>query len=87
MYILVLGAVLLSLCIVAVERRRGSPAGGLIGVITLSFACFGLVTGLFWVFFPGSPPAWFRAPCRHRWRRGSCRYEARSSSRSPSSSW
>jgi len=53
MYILVLGAVLLSLCIVTVERRRGSPAGGLIGVITLSFACFGLVTGLFWVFFPG----------------------------------
>jgi len=53
MYILVLGAVLLSLCIVAVERSRGSPAGGLIGVITLSFACFGLVTGLFWVFFPG----------------------------------
>jgi hypothetical protein len=27
MYVLVLGAVLLSLCIVAVERRRGSPAG------------------------------------------------------------
>jgi hypothetical protein len=53
MYILVLGAVLLSLCIVAVERRRGSPAGGLIGVITLSFACFALVIGLFWVFFPG----------------------------------
>jgi hypothetical protein len=53
MYILALGAVLLSLCIVAVERRRGSPAGGLVGVITLSFACFGLVTGLFWVVFPG----------------------------------
>ena len=56
MYVLALGAILISAIVVVLERQTGRATGGVTGLVTLSFTCYGLATGLFWILLP-SPTA------------------------------